>query len=258
MLIIRGEQMETFRSAALVAFEAEMMAHCQAFSPPLCKTLGDERLLGFIRLGMDRASAYGFTNRGPIRSYLEMMLLFGSAFDTDPQYPWAQVILANETIPDQMFRAERLYEKTLDYLRQVNGPEDRYAVKALKDLKVMAQQALAFSSDNFVAGLIQEMTMVYPQKVAYVGDEPLKALIRAGIDQSKAKGLRTVRGVALLSILMFAFGHGCIDDPLYPWIGRTLDDETVTDPAARAQRLEKKAITWLDHVLAGLYGEKPH
>jgi hypothetical protein len=49
---------------------------------------------------------------------------------------------------------------------------------------------------------------------------------------------------------MFAFGHGCTHDPLYPWIARTLKDERIKDPAARAERLEKKAITWLDHVLA--------
>ena len=48
---------------------------------------------------------------------------------------------------------------------------------------------------------------------------------------------------------MFAFGHGCCEDPLYPWIARTLTDEKITDAEARAKRLEKKAITWLDHVL---------
>ena len=46
------------------------------------------------------------------------------------------------------------------------------------------------------------------------------------------------------------FGHGCADDPLYPWIERTLNDQAIIDAPARAKRLEKKAITWLEHVLA--------
>jgi hypothetical protein len=50
--------------------------------------------------------------------------------------------------------------------------------------------------------------------------------------------------------LMFAFGHGCTRDPLYPWISHTLADEKIVSPAARAERLEKKARTWLDHVIA--------
>ena len=54
----------------------------------------------------------------------------------------------------------------------------------------------------------------------------------------------------MVVVLMFAFGHGCTDDPLYPWISRTLKNERIVDPAARAGRLEKKAVTWLEHVLA--------
>ena len=59
-----------------------------------------------------------------------------------------------------------------------------------------------------------------------------------------------MRGEALVVVLMFAFGHGCTDDPLYPWISRTLKDERIVGPAARVERLEKKSITWLEHVLA--------
>jgi len=49
---------------------------------------------------------------------------------------------------------------------------------------------------------------------------------------------------------MFSFGHGCTDDPLYPWISRTLHDERIVNSEARAARLEKKAVTWLEHVNA--------
>jgi hypothetical protein len=60
--------------------------------------------------------------------------------------------------------------------------------------------------------------------------------------------------MALVVILMLAFGHGCGTDPFYPWIARTLRDERLTDPVARAERLEKRALTWLDRVLANLEG----
>ena len=50
--------------------------------------------------------------------------------------------------------------------------------------------------------------------------------------------------------LMFAFGHGCLSDPLYPWIARTLADGRSSSPEARAEHLEKKATTWLRHVVA--------
>lgn len=248
MLIIRQEQMEVFRQTTRAAFENEMVVHSKAFSPRLYEVIGEEQLRVALRRVMDRADSYGFTNRGPVRLFIELMFLFGSAFDTDPQYPWAAKIL--HASDHQMQRAERLYEKTLDYQEKVSGPDAANTRKALKDLSVLARQSLPFSANDFVASLLQEMSRVFPQKAAYIGEEGLQALIREGSAEARRYRFPAIRGEALLVVLMFAFGHGCTDDPLYPWIARTLQDDKITDPVARAERLERKAVTWLEHVVA--------
>ena len=250
MLVIRPKQMEVFKQAALRSFEQEMVAHLAEFSPPLFKAVGEGQMSQTIQFGIDRAGSYGFTFRGPVRFYLELMLLFGSHFDTDPQYPWAAEILTNQDAGPEMQRADRLYERTMDYRKKVAGPEDAYTLKALKNIAVLARQPLAISSENFAPAMLREITRVYPQKVAYIGAEGIEALIREGIDGARSYRFSAAREMALVIVLMLAFGHGCADDPLYPWIARTLKDEAITDPAARAKRLEKKALTWLEHVLA--------
>lgn len=250
MLVMRKTQMTTFEQAAIADFEKQMLEHLAEFSPPLFKTVGEEQMRKVIRFGRDQADHYGFTLRGPVRFYLELMLLFGSHFDTDPQYPWAAEILTRQNSDPQMQRAERLYKRTLDYQEKVAGPEDAYALRALRNISVLARQPLALSSENFIPAMQQEIVRVYPQKAVYVGDEGIEALIRKGIDGAHKQHFSTVRGVTLVIVLMLAFGHGCGADPLYPWIARTLKDEAITDPEARANRLEKKALTWLEHVLA--------
>lgn len=250
MLVIRESQMEVFKEEARRAFEDEMVAHLAEFSPPLFKAIGEEQMRKAIQFGVGRAESYGFTFRGPVRLYLELMLLFGSYFDTDPQYPWAAAILTDRDSVPQMQRAERLHEKTLDYRKKVAGPDDAYTLKALRNLWLLVQQPLELSSENFVPAMRLEIARVYPQKAAYVGVEGIEALIRKGIAGARKQHFSTVRGVTLVITLMLAFGHGCGADPLYPWIGRTLKDEKITDPEARSKRLEKKALTWLDHVLA--------
>jgi hypothetical protein len=79
---IRKKQMDALGAAVERRFEDEMIAHLDAFSPPLFKATGEEQMRQVIRLGISKAAAYGFENRGPVRLYLEMMLLFGSHFDT--------------------------------------------------------------------------------------------------------------------------------------------------------------------------------
>ena len=53
----------------------------------------------------------------------------------------------------------------------------------------------------------------------------------------------------MMVTLMYSFGHQCTHDPLYPWIASTLNDERVADPSDRADRLERKAVIWLEHVV---------
>lgn len=249
---IRGEQMKVFEQAALRSFEDEMVAHSKNFSPRLCEVIGDEQLRVALRSAMDRAGSYGFTNRGPIRLFIELMFLYGSAFDTDPQYPEMGEML--RASGDQMQRAEQMHQRADDYLDNVGGPDNENVRKALKDLSIFARQPVTLAPAGFEAGLLQEMNRIFPQKAAYVGEAGLKTLIREGIAEAQKYGFSTVRQMTMIVVLMFAFGHGCTNDPLYPWIARTLQDERITDPAARAERLEKKARTWLEHVLAG-YGE---
>lgn len=247
--------MEVFRQAALASFEEEMLAHGQEFAPKLSRLLGERQLRLAVRGAMARADRHGFTDRGPIRLFVELMFLFGSAFDSDPQYPWAFDILRDPA--PQMRRAERLYGRVLDYQEKVSGPDAANTRAALKTLSFLPQQPLSFAAEEFVPAMLRELAYVFPQKAAYLGEEALTALIRASCATAQAARFPNSRGYALMVALGFAFGHGCADDPLYPWIARTLKDANITDPSARAARLEKKALTWLRHVLAEAPGGTP-
>ena len=254
MLRIREAQHQVFEQQARGAFEQEMVAHLAEFSPPLFKTLGETPMLDIVRFGMARAEQqHGFDLRGPVRLYLEMMLLFGRYFDTDPQYPWAAQILANRDAY-QMQRAEQLYEKVLDYQEKVDGPDGIYAQAALDTLGLLGQQPLELNTENFADVARYELTRIYPQKVAYIGAAALDTLIRKGMDGAHRQRFVSGRSTFLVIVLMCAFGHGCGADPLYPWINRTFKDQTITDPETRAKRLEKKALTWLTHVRANQKG----
>jgi hypothetical protein len=247
---IRDEQIDTLKQVPLRVFEDEMVVHLAEFSPPLFNAVKEDQLRKVIRFGMTQAETYGITFRGPIRLYLELMLLFGSHFDTDPQYPWAGEILRDQDSVPQMDRADRIYEKTMDYREKVAGDQDEYTLNALRRILDLAQKPLAYPSGDRVNAMLAEMREVYPEKAEYLGEATLRLLIKEGLGAAEKYKFSTDHAIALPVVLMFAFGHGCFDDPLYPWIGKTMSDEAITDPEARAKRLEKKALTWLNHVLA--------
>lgn len=249
MLRIRPEQMKVFEQDMLKRFKEEMVEHSKEFSPELCNIIGEEQLRVALKQAMKRANEYGFSNRGPIRLYIDMMFLFGSDFDTDPQYLKLTEILKRDE--DQMQRAEALYGAIDDYHEQVIGSDACYVYHALQALPNFASEYLIFPADIFVTKILSKMKQMYPQKGQYVGNDGLKMLILEG--RKEAQKYRfpatTSRGEVLLIALMFSFGHGCTNDPLYPWISQTLHDKKILDPADRIKRLGKKALTWLHHVL---------
>src|SRR4029453_3221824 len=142
-MIIRAEQMKVFEERAWQQFEEEMMAHSKDFSPRLCEVIGDEQLRVAVRAAIARAVDYGFTNRGPIRLFVEMMFLCGSSFDTDPQYPALGEALRSET--DQMRRAEQIHDLHNAYLERVSGVGAVNVHTALRGLVAFARRPLTVS-----------------------------------------------------------------------------------------------------------------
>lgn len=251
MIIIRPEQMEAFHEVALSNFEREMFVHLRGFSPLVVETAGEAQTRKAIHSGAKAAAGYGFTLRGPVRLYLELMILFGSSFDHDPQYSWVADVLTSSGA-SEMQRADQLFSETRRYQHDVGGPGDAYTLAALQRLASRIGQPFTAPAKELVSAVLQEVTEIYPQKATYVGEEGLTALIVSAREEAAKHGFLAAREVGVVASLMFAFGRGCVDDPLYRWIARTLNDERLVDPADRANRLERRAQVWLEHALAHL------
>ncbi len=249
-MIIRDAQVKVLEQAAVENFVFEMANHCREFSPHLTKTLDDEQLEAAVRQGIKKAESYGFDQRGPVRFYLDLMIVFGSGFDTDPQYPWAKEMLAPvEEIP-QMQRSEALHEKTTDYLEKVDGKENAHTLAALQELSDRIKQGLTFRRDSFDADILTLMKEVHPRKYEETGEEQLRQLIKVGRKKGLTDyGFKKPRPVALMVVLAFAFGYEFDNDPFLPWISRTLGKTEFETPDHKADELERRALIWLNAVL---------
>jgi len=252
MLEIRSEQVAAFEQAGFRAFEHEMVEHLAKFSPQHCEVMGEPRVRNVIQLGMARAKTYGFTNRGPVRFYLEMMFMFGTDFDTDPLLPWVAKILNDTAMADQMKRADQLYEVLMDYAEKVAGPDNEYVKAALRRASLQRFEDLPLPSGDFEKGMIARLTANYPQKCEYVGESALRELIPLGVALAREYSVSAAAGKVFLIGLMFAQGHGFATDPQLPWVSATLNNPAITDPNKRIERLYSKTMTYLRHVLMSL------
>jgi hypothetical protein len=252
MLVIRKEQMEVFEAYTLRNFETEMVKHIQKFAPQQSEIIGEPGVRKVVKLGMERAGQYYFTNRGPICSYLELMVMFGSDFDTDPQYPWLAEIL-NDTengTTFQMAREVRLNDKTMKYFDTIYGPGQIYAKDIFQRVTQKRFKDFPTSEDTFALDVIRGLNYINPQKCLYVGEPVLYTLIQRAEEVAVEHAISFHERVALFVDLMFAFGHGCFNDNLYPWIAETLSDPTIADPYITIQNLHSKMISYFNDTLS--------
>jgi hypothetical protein len=249
VIVIRKSQVTAFEVAISQVFEDEMVAHARAYSPKLYHVIGEAQMRMAVQKGLADANRYGFTRRGPIQLFLELMLLFGSGVGNDPQYPWAAEHLNSGSAANQMRRSELLYLDVRRYLRQVHGPNNSLVRRALQRLADSNPADVVFPSNALEEEILRFLHWVHPEKYAYTSERAFISLIHEAIDKTvQYTGQRDGHDIGLMAALMFCFGHACDTDPLYPWIGRTLTrSRSASSNCMRV--LERQALIWLKAVL---------
>jgi len=250
MLTIRQDQVDAFERYQLRKFEDEIVEHLKEFAPRHWNMIGERIGREAIRFGIKQAEKYGFTNRGPVRFYIEMMFLFGSFFDTDPQYPWIAEVLND--LEHQMIRADRLYDRLKDYWARVAGFENSFTLTALNKLsQARVEDYVADPSEPLCGCFLAALRDIYPQKCEYMGEVPLRALLGRTFELADRHGFKSSEEFFLLTVLTFFFGHQCAHDPLQIQIRKMYADTKRSEIAERCLELRRKATQHLRYILNG-------
>jgi hypothetical protein len=245
--------MEVLGRPMLEQFKSELLQGLSVFSPELHALRGDGVFLRVIEDGLAKAARYGFTNRGPIRFFLECMLTYGIEFDVDFQIRDLGERLTHRHLNGQAWHADQAFVAIERYQLQTRGRDNDYAVQALNRLAPFLERLDALHEDSLEADLLGVLASIYPEKFQYVGEDRLRRLAAVARDEATRFAIATPSGVGLLAGLMFALGLGISRDPLYPWVRDTLTRPAVQDPARRIERLRRKTRLYLRATLNNLH-----
>lgn len=235
-LRLGGQQMRAFESTARDRFADEMVAHLRTFAPHRCGSLPDASLYGAVEAGVRRSDAYAMRRRGPIRLFLEAMVLLGHEFDSDPVH---RVIAARLRGPeDEMVRARHMYDELLKYRDRVTSPDG-------SNLRAGLAGLIAAAQGDEVAADPRALAAAFPAKAEHAGEHGLRALAQRATHEAHARGLGSPRAQGVLLVTMFALGHGVLGDWSYPAIAaaiagrRDVDDRFAA--AALAELIRERA-----------------
>jgi hypothetical protein len=236
------------RTLTLEPFESRLIDHLASFSPWHASSLSDAQLRRAVRSGIDRAEAHGITKTDAVRFYVEMTVIFGSSFDTDPLVPWAGQILRDPASRDEMPRVLRLHDALLAYRHAVNGGGGSTTAETLRKLLELAGSSVSIANLRVETTALETMRWLNPSFCAYVGEPALREMRSRGPELASQLGVATDEGILLVEALMFVLGHGFAADPFHPWVATSLDAAGAA-PGARVARLAGEARTRLAHAV---------
>jgi len=251
VLTIRQEQMTAFEDAAMAGFEDAMVAHVQEHFPEHYEILGEPAVRKTIRLGIDRGAVHGFITEHDLCLFISLMFFLGSAFDEDPQLPWAADTLDDVALRDPAEQSETLFDRAVDYIVAVAGEEGEHVRRAMASLREQPPlERFQPPTGNFESRAIHVLHALWPEKCTRLGDDVLDVLVTAAVERARHHELRGDRGPALCLVLMFMLGAGFDTDPQFPWIEQTLAERAPAPQDTRVDRLYEQSMAFLDKWLA--------
>ena len=233
-------------------FARGMCARVAELSPPLAAVATGAGVRRFVDRGLEAAAAaFNLKNSESLRFFIETGVVLGHRFFEDPQYPWVAKTLNDRSLETEDARIGMLSRYLFDYLDEVFGPGNAYAVRALREL----DRALPARVDDLPVadceGTLGLLRRWYPEKFSFVGPEQLRLVFQAAGGVASRFALPERQAGSCAFGLLVAFGIGMEDDPLYPWIGSILSGSA----EGRLSHLYDRARAYLRRVSAHLEGK---
>ncbi|OTQ53733.1 hypothetical protein [Gilliamella apis] len=241
------KQLEQLKPNAVENYISELVAYCDKNFPYLKNVMGEQNLREILALSIDKAKESGFTQRGPVQFYINMQIVLGAGFETDPQYPWIYKNLERNNNLPQLERTDRLYLQTKEYLDKIVGEQEKYLFDCANRLQHLTLDNMKVGRRDYIGDVHLMLHDMYPQKYQETEKDTLTALIRTGTEKAYHDyGFEQANHSAMIVLLMFIKGHKFDQDPFCPWANRDKLIKYKGSSNVLAERLEKRAKVWLD------------
>ncbi len=243
MFVITETHTEALETVSTQAFIKRTDLHLRHWFPHHCQPLDRDQMRAVIHRGWGQAKSYHFTSEACVRSYLELMCLLGSDFDTDPLLPWAASILNEKCGDCQFSRGDKLHEKAWAYARHIS--RDYQRLLSSETVKPDGLAAAPKGLPDLVQFVKVSLRETCPAKCSYLGDDALLGAAARMAQSALAHGIKSTNGVTRFATMNFIFGSAFHKDPFLPWATAALNVPTKAGPDTRADDLHAKGLSFL-------------
>ncbi|CQH07443.1 hypothetical protein [Yersinia mollaretii] len=176
MMAFSEGQLELLKTLSFKGYVSEVVSHCELMYPALVSLQGQERFSLHIEKAIALAKKTGFTQRGPVRFYIDMMILLGSNFEHDPQHQWAEFNKINSA-SSQLEKSISMYNILEQYIGAIYGESNCFFEQSLVRLRNLDVSHISDNKKNYRDNTHELLNYIHPQRYNLLGNGAVDALI---------------------------------------------------------------------------------
>ena len=99
MIVLREQQLDSLRQAALTRFEDQLLRSLAADYPQKIPAMGEAAVRELVRNGIAFATSHGILAEGGVAAVIGLIVQYGDGFELSPDRAWAMQVLSHPTAP---------------------------------------------------------------------------------------------------------------------------------------------------------------
>ncbi|PHM22082.1 hypothetical protein [Xenorhabdus ehlersii] len=242
---INEDQWNMLKKHSFNSFIDELVVHCNESYPYLKIKLGEDKLRTALENAIEKSKNDGFDQRGTVQFYIDMLILFGTEFQTDPQYVWIKTILDNHSCLGQLERTSLLYHEIIRYFNEVHGEQDEYLKTSIFKFQNINIERLNVQWNTYESNVDSLLNSLFPQKYRYIKQDNINKSIQFGVEKSNQYGIKNANYSAFLTLTMFLLGHQFDQDIFFPHFNERLLKQYHSDVDSLIIEIENKTKDYL-------------
>ncbi|ECJ2427910.1 TPA: hypothetical protein JDC26_004423 [Salmonella enterica subsp. salamae] len=208
------DQVTFLKKLSLKNYIDELIDHIKYVFPSLPFSCGANDLYSYIEMNIVRAKNAGYTQRGAVRLYIDMMIIFGVGFERDPLFKNIVTRNINENL-SQIEKTMNLYSFLNRYINDVYGEGGVFFMESLNKFKDFNINGISVTYENNFYNIHALLKYIYPQRYEFIGSNAIDHLNAFAEEYVERNKIVQINQKIYLIIVMFLFGCSLEYNPFY-------------------------------------------
>lgn len=195
-----SNQIDILKDCSVERFDNEVIQHINVTFPFLLNIFNEGLLRKYVKQGISQAKSAGITQRGPVRLYIDTMLILGSQFEHNPL--WSDFIYNRGNKESQIEKSMNVYSALQRYNSSVNGKEGLFYKASIDRFQHMTLDYIEKRNDN----IHDILNSIHPQKYTFASKKGINDFIQHVEKYSNEYHAGKYEVKAYITIISFLFG----------------------------------------------------